>query len=95
MDAEAQLNCKHFKCYYSGKPTKRYLKCRKQIDEAEGTTLFGSIASRAIKLLIRLCRNCVGTAQNKKGLHPLEPLSGLRSPCRTWTYDPLINSQML
>lgn len=51
IDADKQLTSKYFKFYYAGKPTKRYLKCLKQIESAKEITMHGIINGRYDYLL--------------------------------------------
>lgn len=43
INAEKQLSRKHFKSHYAGKPSKRYLKCLKQIESAKEISLQGIV----------------------------------------------------
>jgi len=43
IDAKEQMNHKHFKTYYAGKFTKRYLKCIKQIELGNGLSMHSII----------------------------------------------------
>ena len=43
IDAQKMIDKKYFKKYYAGKPTKRYLKCLKQIEAAGGISMLGIV----------------------------------------------------
>jgi hypothetical protein len=51
IDAEKEMERKFFKSHYRGKPTKKYLKCLKQIEDAGGITMSGIINGKYDSLL--------------------------------------------
>lgn len=51
MDSEKLIGSKHFKTHYAGKPTKRFLKCSKHIQDAGGISMHGIVNGEYDSLL--------------------------------------------